>query len=136
MMWTCSPVRHITPVKIDNGDCSRSPQREDPDRPRIVILKVDRAAAGRLCGMDTRSKARSESFASCLYEMSSSRPSLGHVVGPRMHLISARLVSRIPSPECEGIWLPNLPRFVERCHNSIRQRVRLFDAFQVLRKLC
>ena len=60
---------------------------------------------------------------------------LRHIVSPLVHVVSPGLVTRISSPEREGVWLTDLPSFIERRHNCVWQRVLLRNAFQILCKL-
>lgn len=61
--------------------------------------------------------------------------SFRHVVSAWIHAVSAGLVGRVSSPEREGIWLSNLPRFIKRRHNCLWQWLFLGDTVQILREL-
>ena len=49
-----------------------------------------------------------------------------------MHVLSAGLIGGVTSPERKCIWLPDLPRFIERRDDRLWERLRLRNAFEVL----
>lgn len=128
--------QQIAQKKPQEGDRHQEPRGQSAAA-RNVAQKTDQTDAVCVSGTNNNeNQIRPEGFESCLWTCPQFHYNLlRHIVSPLVHVVSPGLVTRISSPEREGVWLTDLPSFIERRHNGVWQRVLLRNAFQILCKL-